>query len=120
MPSFYPCGGLLPGTPYLLVDVIGEGTFGAVYLAYDTNQGMHVAVKVLVSLHEHDPGGLRFEEERRALGHLRHKHIVRIITSGFTTDQYRIPYIVTELLSGKNLRVLLTTRGKLGLERTLD
>lgn len=73
---------------------------GVVYLAKDKSGKRQVAIKVMTRT-----GDLkevqRFEREAQALARLRHPNIVRIWSYGV---QQRMPYIVMEYLSGRDLK----------------
>jgi serine/threonine protein kinase/Flp pilus assembly protein TadD len=91
-----------PGTvigPYKLVQEIGEGGMGTVYMAQQSEP-----VKRLVALKLIKPGMdskqviARFEAERQALALMDHPHIARVLDAG-TTASGR-PYFVMELVKG--------------------
>ena len=78
---------------------------GEVYLAHDTRLGRDVAIKVLPAKYGSDRERLeRFEREARAAGLLNHPNIVSVYDLGNTGP---LPYIVTELLTGRTLRAVL-------------
>src|SRR2546428_1530886 len=80
---------------------------GEVYRARDSRLHRDVAVKVLPDAFTGDADRLRrFEQEARATGQLNHPNIVAIYDLG-TSDGNGIPYIVTELLEGQNLRAVV-------------
>jgi tetratricopeptide (TPR) repeat protein len=85
-----------------LVEVIGEGGMGTVWLAQQT-----APVKRLVALKVLKPGLdsrqviARFEAERQALAIMDHPHIARVLDGG-TTASGR-PYFVMELVKGVSL-----------------
>jgi tetratricopeptide (TPR) repeat protein len=91
-----------PGTvlgPYKLVEEIGEGGMGAVWLAQQ-----HEPVKRLVALKVIKPGMdskqvlARFEAERQALALMDHPNIARVLDAGATPAGR--PYFVMELVKG--------------------
>ena len=91
-----------PGTQigsYKLLQEIGEGGMGTVYMAQQTEP-----VKRLVALKVIKPGMdsrqviARFEAERQALALMDHPNIARVFEAG-TTDSGR-PYFVMELVKG--------------------
>ena len=69
--------------PYEILDMLGAGGMGQVYLAKDTRLGRNVAVKVLPAEFASDPERLaRFEQEARAAAALNHPHIAAVFDVG--------------------------------------
>lgn len=90
-----------PFGPYELLDEIGRGGMGIVYRARHAPLNREVAIKVLPSPALADPGRLaRFQIEARASARLRHPHIVTLHDFGEIDGQ---PYLVMDLVSGRNL-----------------
>jgi serine/threonine protein kinase/Tol biopolymer transport system component len=90
---------------YEILNLIGKGAMGEVYRARDQRLGRDVALKVLPAAFSSDPERLqRFDQEARAAGALNHPNVVAIYDVG-THDG--TPYVVSELLSGANLRARL-------------
>src|SRR5262245_23330734 len=88
--------------PYEILSLIGAGGMGEVYRAQDERLGRSVAVKILPEGFAGDPDRQRrFEHEARAAGQLSHPNILAIYDVGTGNG---VPYIVTELLEGQNLR----------------
>ncbi|MFN0057149.1 MAG: protein kinase domain-containing protein [Planctomycetota bacterium] len=90
---------------YVLLEVIGEGGMGVVYLAEQENPRRTVALKVL------RPGLLarsalrRFDHEAQVLGVLDHAAIAKIIEAGTTEiDGQPTPYFAMEYVKGVSLR----------------
>ncbi|EDM81455.1 serine/threonine kinase family protein [Plesiocystis pacifica SIR-1] len=81
---------------FVLRDRIGEGSFGTVFLAHDTELDREVAVKVMPL---DDPEVA--EREGKMLAALEHPNVVRIYDHG-ARDDYR--WLVLELLDGPTLR----------------
>src|SRR5882672_4523003 len=93
--------------PYEIAMLIGSGGMGEVYRGTDTRLGRDVAIKVLPQSVTSDPDRLRrFEQEARAAGQLNHPNIVAIFDIGTSDGNGGVPYIVTELLEGQNLRAV--------------
>ncbi len=84
---------------YKLLQVIGEGGFGSVYMAEQT-EPVHrrVALKVIKLGMDTRRVIARFEAERQALAMMDHPHIARVLDAG-ATDTGR-PYFVMELVKG--------------------
>ncbi len=111
-----------PGTvlgPYTLVERIGAGGFGTVWLA-----GQHEPVKRQVALKILKPGVdtqeviRRFEAERQALAMMDHPNIARVFDAGATAAGR--PYFVMELVRGVSIIQYcaarkLDARARLGL-----
>src|SRR6516164_6028215 len=91
-------GALLAGK-YKLVEEIGEGGMGSVFLAQQTEPVKRaVAVKVIKAGMDSKAVLARFEAERQALAMMDHPHIARVLDAG-TTDGGR-PFFVMELVKG--------------------
>jgi len=85
--------------PYQIVRKLGEGGFGAVYRAEQTEPvSRSVALKIIkLGMDTADVIG-RFEAERRALALMDHPNIARVFDAG-ATDKGR-PYFAMELVEG--------------------
>jgi eukaryotic-like serine/threonine-protein kinase len=85
--------------PYKLVEQIGEGGFGVVYLAEQKEPIRRaVALKMLKAGMDTRQVVARFEAERQALAMMEHPNIARVFDAG-TTPAGR-PYFVMELVKG--------------------
>jgi len=91
-----------PGTqigPYKLLQQIGEGGMGTVYMAEQKEPVQRkVALKLIKPGMDSRPVIARFEAERQALAVMDHVNIARVLDAG-TTEQGR-PYFVMELVHG--------------------
>jgi eukaryotic-like serine/threonine-protein kinase len=91
-----------PGTvigPYKLLQQIGEGGFGAVFMAEQTQPVRRkVALKVIKAGMDSRQVIARFEAERQALAMMDHQNIARVLDVG-TTETGR-PFFVMELVHG--------------------
>ena len=111
-----------PGTqigPYRLLEKIGEGGLGVVYMAQQERPvRRRVAVKLIKPGMDSKEVIARFEAERQALALMEHPNIARIFDAG-TTDIGH-PYFVMELVRGVPIteycdRHNLSTRERLDL-----
>jgi len=88
---------------YQIVNLIGEGGMGEVYLATDTILGRRVALKVLPTFVSKDPERLRrFTQEARAASRLSHPNVCVVHEIGETDDGR--PFIAMEYVEGVTLR----------------
>ncbi len=99
---------------YRILEPLGSGGFGTVYLAEDTWIDKRVAIKV-----PHRQG-LDFGEllrEPRLLASLNHPNIVTVITA---EKQDNVFFIVMEYVPGETLETIIANRGALDLALALD
>src|SRR5436190_2535283 len=84
---------------YLVVQMIGKGGMGEVYLAVDQRLGSAVALK-RTFFSDHNALGAAFEREARILGRLRHPVLPKVIDHfAENGDQF----LVMEHISGDDL-----------------
>ena len=88
---------------YRILEKLGEGGMGAVYLAEDLHLARRVAIKFLTSTDRHYRA--RFIREARAVSALSHPNIAMVHDYGETSDGQ--PFIVMEFVKGKSLSDLL-------------
>jgi serine/threonine protein kinase len=95
---------------YKLLHALGRGGMGSVWVAEHLGLGTQVAVK-LIDRKSPSPNALRrFEQEARAAAKLRSPHVVQVFDYGVDGT---MPYLVMELLEGKNLATRLADDGQL-------
>ena len=92
---------------YRIIEKLGEGGMGVVYLAEDQHLARRVAIKFLTSTDHHYRA--RFIREARAVSGLTHPNIAIVHDYGETeTGQ---PFLVMEFVRGKSLSELLDEGG---------
>ncbi len=102
---------------YKILEKLGEGGMGEVYLAEDTELERKVALKFLPSQFTADPNDLkRFKREAKAAAALNHPNIVTI--HDVASHENR-PFIVMAYVEG-NLLTDVIAAGGLRLGRVLD
>jgi serine/threonine protein kinase len=85
--------------PYKLLQQIGEGGMGTVYMAEQTQPVQRkVALKVIKAGMDSRQVIARFEAERQALAMMDHVNIARLLDAGATESG--LPYFVMELVHG--------------------
>jgi predicted Ser/Thr protein kinase len=96
--------------PYRVVEKIGEGGMGVVYLARDA-ENRQVAVKVLGAAVASDPNArARLAREVDTMRRVRSPYVAEIIDADVTGKS---PYVVTRYVSGQTLEDAVRTRGPL-------
>ena len=99
-PSYTPEGDPDRIGPYKVLERLGEGGFGVVYLAEQSAPvRRRVALKVLKPGMDSRAVLARFDAERQALAMMDHPCVARVFDGG-STDQGR-PYFVMELVRGE-------------------
>jgi serine/threonine-protein kinase len=94
---------------YLLLDMIGHGGMGRVYLARDTRLDREVALKILAPERMNNPRAIaRFQREARVGAQLQHENLVRIYDFGESNGRY---YLVMEYIEGKTIGALISSQG---------
>ncbi len=88
---------------YRLIELLGHGGMGAVYLAErdDDEFQRRVAIKLLPGLLHTEQLAARLRSERQILASLEHPHIVRLLDGGTTEDG--VPYQVMEYVRGESI-----------------
>lgn len=88
--------------PYKLLELIGEGGFGSVYLAEQSEPVRRaVALKIIKAGMDTRQVIARFEAERQALAMMDHPNIARVLDAGATGSGR--PYFVMELVRGDSI-----------------
>ena len=94
---------------YKILEKIGSGGMGDVYLAEDTKLDRKVALKVLPpELAENEERRARFRREAKAIAALNHPNIVTVYS---VEEADGIHFITMELVKGKTLTELIPSHG---------
>jgi serine/threonine-protein kinase len=99
---------------YRILEPLGSGGFGTVYLAEDTWIDKRVALKVP---HRQNLDFGELLKEPRLLASLGHPNIVQVITA---EKQDNVFFIVMEYVPGETLETLIAHKGALDLMQALD
>jgi serine/threonine-protein kinase len=107
---------------YEILQEIGRGAMGVVYLARDPVIDRQLAIKTirLMGLLEAKESGefvQRFYQEARAAGRLSHPGIVTIHDAGYDGES-EMHFIAMEYIPGRNLKEIIKEGTKLGLRDT--
>jgi serine/threonine protein kinase len=100
---------------YELREKLGQGTFGLVFVARDTDLERDVAIKILNPSHQTNSEiQHRFLQEAKASARILHPGIVTVLDCGNVNTAFGdSAFIVLELLQGESLTSRLTRSGKL-------
>ncbi|GIW86984.1 MAG: hypothetical protein KatS3mg108_1308 [Isosphaeraceae bacterium] len=96
---------------YVLLDKIGAGSMGRVYLARHQLMNRQVAIKIVApEISSNKRVVARFQREMKLVGRLDHPNVVRAFDADRMGDAL---YIVMEYVPGKSLGQLMKLRGRL-------
>ena len=105
--------------PYRILDVLGQGGMGTVYLAEQTEPvRRRVAFKLMNRGKDTERGVARFEAERQALALMDHPSIATVSTAG-TTDS-GLPFFAMEPVDGAAPAPSTATRNASALAERLE
>ena len=101
---------------YLIENIIAQGGMGAVYLAFDQNLNLHVALKENLVVTE--DSSRQFHREATLLGGLKHPNLPRV------TDHFIIPdqgeYLVMDYIDGADLRESIGSAKPLPVDKVIQ
>jgi eukaryotic-like serine/threonine-protein kinase len=103
---------------YKLLDQIGSGEMGRVYLAEHGQLGRRVALKALSRRHTADPTILKaFLDDARRVGALDHPNLCHMFDVNQEADRY---FLVMEYVEGQNLQKFVETAGKVPVSQVIE
>lgn len=111
--------GSVIGDKFKVMELVGRGGMGKVYLAQDTTKkNTYVAVKMLhAQLSEDKVSVKRFQQEASAASDLQHPNLIQQYDYGMVDGKQ--PYLVMEYLQGDSLAELIRAEGPLNPVRCL-
>jgi len=113
-----PTGYMIKDT-YRVEGILGNGGMSVVYEVTHVHLGRSFALKLIHAVHSHkDYYRVRFLQEARILGQLRHPHIVEVSDVGTTPEG--TPFMVMEKLEGQTLTEFIAQMGPLPPEIALS
>jgi serine/threonine-protein kinase len=96
---------------YILLELIGQGGMGRVYLARDSRLNRRVALKILSPERVNNPRAVaRFQREARVGAQLQHENLVRIYDEGEANGKC---YLVMEYIEGKTIGAIIAENGRI-------
>ncbi|MFG6196720.1 protein kinase [Nonomuraea sp. JJY05] len=102
--------------PYTLVERLGRGGMGEVYLA-TTRRSESVALKVLHDLAEDETSRVRLEREVRALRRVESPYVAKVLDADLSCAR---PYLVMEYIEGATLLDRVRQSGALDVADLVD
>lgn len=107
---------------YQIIEEIGRGAMGIVYLAYDPRIKRNIAVKAfnieqMVEPSEREEFKLRFQREAQLAGNLSHPNIIAIHDVG---EEEEISFIAMEFVEGESLAELIAKNYRFSIEEIAD
>jgi serine/threonine protein kinase len=106
------------GGSYRIIELLGRGGMGEVYLARHLALNKRCALKVIPPYQVSEETWQRFKQEARVISRLTHKNIVHVTDLGIHADC--LPFYAMEFVDGQTLAELLAKRTYLSLDETLD
>ncbi|MFN8611501.1 MAG: serine/threonine-protein kinase [Vulcanimicrobiota bacterium] len=95
---------------YKVLEELGRGAMGTVYLAVQENLGRKLAIKVMSKDYAHDAEFIaRFKREGMIAARLRHPNVVQVYDAAIHDG---IPYIAMEYLGSRTMKCLMSDSGR--------
>src|SRR3954451_5740649 len=102
---------------YRIVNLLGQGGMGVVYLADNVRNGQRVALKLLTPDLARSSGFReRFSREANYASSLRHPNVLEVYEAG---EQDDVLFIAMQYVEGEDLKALLSREGKLDARRAV-
>jgi len=99
------------GGRYRPVRLIAKGGMGAVYEVVHANTGEHLALKLMLARSLLTPQLVeRFRREARIHSSVKNEHVVKVIDADVARELDDVPFLVMELLAGRDLERLCLER----------
>ena len=102
---------------YKIIECLGQGGMGAVYMASHSSGGSMAAVKVMLAEKAKPEDLARFEREALIMRRLDHRLLPKLIEQGKTADGLR--WMAVSLLTGQSLKQYLKAHRPLSPEQAL-
>ena len=106
------------GGVYEIIELIGRGGMGEVYLARHQGLAKKCALKVIPPEQVTEMGWQRFQLEAKAVAKLDHINLVRVTDLGIHDGC--LPFFAMDYVNGKNLADLVAEQGPMPLKTMLD
>src|SRR5262245_12630164 len=104
--------------PYQILEKLGSGGMGTVYLGKNTENGRLVALKVLTASLAREAGFVeRFNREIDAMRKLKNPHIVELYDAGVENENY---YYAMEYVPGETLMGILRREKRIPWEKAVE
>jgi serine/threonine-protein kinase len=102
---------------YRILNLLGQGGMGVVYLAENESSGQRVALKLLTPDLARSSGFReRFVREANYASSMRHPNVIEVFGAG---EQDDVLYIAMQYVEGEDLKALLVREGRLDARRTV-
>jgi serine/threonine protein kinase len=104
--------------PYVILDKLGAGGMGTVYLGRHKDNGQVAAVKMMPATHAEEEGFVeRFNREIDAMRKLNNPHTVRLFDSGADHGTY---YYAMEYVPGETIMQMLRREKRIDWEQAVE
>ncbi len=110
--------GAVIGGVYQIIELIGRGGMGEVYLAKHLTLNKKCALKVIPPNEVTEVSWKRFQLEARAVARLEHVNLVKVTDLGI--HEGCLPYYAMDYLDGQNLAEVLADTGPLPIDKALE